>query len=320
MNTRLLSLLSDPNDGQELELRAFASEGERVREGVLLQPESGRWYPVHNGIPSIFIDALRVGDERVREAAFVSLHRSALEEAGCRLDSFDAQSSPSAGAPDDFSRMDSERRARDEQAEDYDRMLALKILERIETPAYRRALADALPEAARRTPLLEAGCGTGRFTALFCELAEEVVAVDLSRDSIERNRVRHASRTRATVHYVHADLTHLPLRDGVFGSVAHCGVYEHIPSRELRQKFLAHARRSLRPDGALLLSAYRYNGMTKLFGKEGEHDGGIPFFRFTEEELRGEVEPFFSIDQFRENLGIYMSMVVGTPQATPALI
>ena len=27
-------------------------------------------------------------------------------------------------------------------------------------------------------------------------------------------------------------------------------------------------------------------------------------------ELRGEVEPYFTIEHFRENLGIYMSMIV----------
>jgi SAM-dependent methyltransferase len=190
-------------------------------------------------------------------------------------------------------------------------MLRLKFYERIETPTYRRGLSEYSKAA---LPLLEAGCGTGRFTGLFSELGSEVVAVDMSRDSILRNRVRHAGKTASPIHYVHADLTHLPLGSGCFGSVAHCGVYEHIPSRSMRQQFLDHARRALQPGGALLLSAYRYGGLTRLFGKEGEHAGGIPFTRFTESELREEVEPYFEIDTFRPNLGIYMSMLLARPK------
>lgn len=326
MNPALLPFLADPNDLTPLALHAFAQSGRgehhRVREGVLLQPDSGRWYPIRDGIPSLFIDALRGGTERDEELRFTARYSDAMQRAGCRIE---ADQSTLAASGSDFSRIDSERRARDEQAESYDRMLSLKIYERIEIPTYRRALLDAVQSAQSNlngttngaggmlSPLLEAGCGTGRFTALFSSLAREVVAVDMSRDSILRNIERHVGKTKGIVHYLHADLTHLPLRDKLFGAVAHCGVYEHIPSRQLRQDFLQHAHRALKPDGVFLLSAYRYGGITKLFGKEGEHDGGIPFTRFTEAELREEIGPYFSIDHFRANLGIYMSMVVGKP-------
>ncbi|HEX8834470.1 MAG TPA: class I SAM-dependent methyltransferase, partial [Abditibacteriaceae bacterium] len=220
------------------------------------------------------------------------------------------------GAQGDFARIESERKARDEQAEDYDRMLGLKFYERIETPVYRRALTQDI-DADRTLPILEAGCGTGRFTALFAELGASVVAVDMSRDSILRNRVRHIGKTASPVHYIHADLTHLPLQSDAFGAIAHCGVYEHIPSRSMREQFLEHAERAMAPGGALLLSAYRYGGLTKLFGKEGEHAGGIPFLRFTEAELRDEVEQYFRIEKFRPNLGIYMSMLVGKSKNDP---
>jgi len=187
----------------------------------------------------------------------------------------------------------------------------LKVYERIEIPAYRKAMGEDYS-----APLLEAGCGTGRFTGVFAELAPEVVAVDMSRRSILRNRMRHAGKTVAPVHYVHADLTHLPIADTSMGRIAHCGVYEHIPSATLRGQFLKHAQRTLRPHGRLLLAAYRYGGVTKLFEKEGEHDGGIPFIRFTEEELRAEVGEYFEIKQFQANLGIYMSLLVAEPKSS----
>lgn len=306
MSPRLLSFLTDPNDGAPLELHTFEGSSDQVREGVLVNAQSGRWYPIREGIPTLFVDALRTGDEADNDAAFASRFAKLMQEVGC-----DVSNTGSRQAQADFARIDSERRARDEQAEDYDRMFSLKFYERIETPTYRRGLSEYSKAS---LPLLEAGCGTGRFTGLFSELGSEVVAVDMSRDSILRNRVRHAGKTASPVHYVHADLTHLPLGSGLFGSVAHCGVYEHIPSRSMRQQFLDHARRALQPGGALLLSAYRYGGITRLFGKEGEHAGGIPFTRFTESELREEVEPYFEIDKFRANLGIYMSMLVARPK------
>ncbi|RYG54104.1 methyltransferase domain-containing protein [bacterium] len=128
-----------------------------------------------------------------------------------------------------------------------------------------------------------------------------------------RNRARHFARTHHPVHYIHADLTHMPLQSKKFGRCAHAGVYEHIPSRGLRLQFLEHAQRVLTDNGTLMLSAYRYGGLTKIWEKQGEHDGGIPFFRFTEEELKEEVGQYFKIEDFRENLAIYMSMVVAKP-------
>lgn len=311
MNSQLLNYLADPNDGLSLELHPFAGNAEVTRAGVLLNPQTGRWYPIQDGIPTLFIDALREGD-----AAFIARYNDAMRAAGCRIaeptltDTTPAPEPAPTPAADALARIDSERRARDEQAAQYDRMISLKVYEYIETPTYRRVLGEDF-----FTPLLEAGCGTGRFTGLFAELCKELVAVDMSRDSILRNRVRHAGKTAAPVHFIHADLTHLPLKSAVFGRIAHCGVYEHIPSRTLRQQFLAHAQRTLQPGGALLLSAYRYGGITRLFGKEGEHAGGIPFTRFTEAELREEVEPYFDIEQFKPNLGIYMSMLLAQAKA-----
>ena len=298
MDSQLLDYLADPNDGYALELHTFEGRAQETREGVLLNPNTGRWYPIQDGIPSLFADALRED-----YAAFVARFGDAMAACGCRIDAADA--SAAVARANDFSRIESERRARDEQAEDYDRMFSLRFYQYIEAPAYRRAL-----EEDSSSPLLEAGCGTGRFTGLFAEIAPVVVAVDMSRESILRNRVRHAGKTAAPIHYIHADLTHLPLRDATFGRIAHCGVYEHIPSESMRRQFLQHARRVLQPNGQLLLAAYCYRGLTKLFEKEGEHAGGIPFTRFTEAELRAEVEPDFAIEKFRPSLGVYMSLLV----------
>lgn len=289
-----MDFLADPHDASPLQLHTFEGRDDQTRDGVLLNPRSGRWYVIQDGIPTLFVDDLRPDD-----AAFAARYASALRALGCDF------KAPTASKSADFTRIESERMARDDQAEDYDNLLSMKALSWFEIPAYKRAL-----KSDTGSVLLEAGCGTGRLTHIFAQIAPEVVGVDMSRESLVRNRVRHHARTYNPVHYVHADLTHLPLQDAAFGRCAHAGVYEHIPSRPLRLQFLCHARRVMKPGGTLMLSAYRYGGLTKRFEKEGEHPGGIPFFRFTPEELQGEVATAFQVEKFVANLGIYMSMVV----------
>lgn len=297
MNIHLTEYLADPHDGGDLELHIFEGDKAQVREGVLRNPVTEKWYPIRDTIPSLFIDALREDDPE-----WIERFRAPLEAASCALPSSEQLSG-------DFARIVSERKARDEQAEDYDRMFAIKLLDIFERPAYRRVFQEK-----PSTFMLEAGCGTGRFTGLFSELSHEMIATDMSRDSIKRNIARWTGKTANTVHYLHADLTHLPLKSARFDAIAHVGVYEHIPSRDLREQFLAHAQRVLKEEGTLLLSAYRYEGLTTFFEKEGEHAGGIPFIRFTETELRSEIQPYFNIDEFRKNLGVYMSMVTAQPK------
>ena len=295
MQAQLLDFLADPHDGGPLTLHPFETHLDSTRDGILLNPRSGDWYVVQDGIPTLFVRDLRPDD-----SAFKKRYESQIRALGGEI------GPETRELKGDFARIESERLARDEQAQDYDQMISMKALALIEVPAYKRAMTE---ETA--SPLFEAGCGTGRLTHIFAGLAPVVVAADMSRDSIVRNRARHHGRTRNPVLYVHCDLTHLPLKDGVFGRCANAGVYEHIPSRELRLQFIKHARRTMKLGGTLMLSAYRYGGLTKRFEKEGEHEGGIPFFRFTPEELKEEVGTSFKIEKFISNLGIYMSMIVG---------
>ncbi len=289
-----MDFLADPCDGGPLSLHPFETHLDSVRDGVLLNPRSGAWYVIADGIPTLFVPDLRPDD-----SAFAHRYQTQLRALNCEV------RSGNLAKAGDFARIESERRARDEQAQDYDAMISMKMLGLIEVPLYKYALS-----ADEESPLFEAGCGTGRLTHIFADMAPLVVAMDMSRASVVRNRARHHGRTRNPVYYVHADLTHPPLKDAVFGRCAHAGVYEHIPSRELRLQFLHHARRAMKLGGTLMLSAYRYGGLTKLLEKEGEHEGGIPFFRFTPEELKEEVQTSFHIEKFISNVGIYMSMVV----------
>ena len=311
MNVRLLDFLLDPNDLQPLELRCFQGDETEIREGVLVNAQTRRWYPIRDGIPSVFCDAFRIGAMKDEDDEFAAQYQDELDD--FLHPGEEHRHHKSHERAHDFKRIASERRARDEQAEAYDAMISMKTLRLFEVPAYTRAM-NEYSKTPTDLPLLEAGCGTGRFTDLLARYGSEVVAVDLSRDSILRNRVLHEGKTDAPVHYLHADLTHLPLRDNAFGRVANIGVYEHIPSREMRQQFVEHTHRVLVDDGTFLLSAYRYGGVTKLMEKQGEHNGGIPFHRFTPEELESEIASLFRVTNRQKNIGVYMTMVVATPK------
>ena len=185
----------------------------------------------------------------------------------------------------------SEIAARDAQVGDYDRMAFLNHFGRVEIPLTRRAL------AARPTDLLlEAGCGTGRMTRILAPSVREVVAMDFSFESLRVNRRKLLAAGTANVHLVQADLCRLPFADCAFDRIVSSQVLEHVPGPEARAAAVASLARVLKPGGTLALSAYKHSLLTRCFGqKEGMHDGGIPFFRFTKAELAGTLGTHFTV-------------------------
>jgi trans-aconitate 2-methyltransferase len=80
--------------------------------------------------------------------------------------------------------------------------------------------------------VMDAGCGTGRLTAMLLErlLRGGVVAVDLSRNMLEEARSHLTPRFGGRVEFVRADLAELPFNerfDGIFSTVAFHWVPDH---------------------------------------------------------------------------------------------
>jgi len=185
----------------------------------------------------------------------------------------------------------SEIAARDAQVGDYDRMAFLNHFGRVEIPLTRRALAAKPSDI-----LLEAGCGTGRMTRILAPSVREVVAMDFSFESLRVNRAKLLAAGVHNVHLVQADLCRLPFADGAFDRAVSSQVLEHVPGPEARAAAVAGLARVLKPQGTLALSAYKHSLVTRCFGqKEGMHDGGIPFFRFTRAELREALGQHFDV-------------------------
>lgn len=194
-----------------------------------------------------------------------------------------------------------EMKSRDEGAAGYDRMTALSLLSLVEKPL---TLKMAALEGMQM--VVELGCGTGRFTVDIAERAGEVIAVDLSLESLRLCREKSGDKT---VHHIQADINHLPFRDGVFDKAISCQVFEHIPSPKLRRHGLSEVSRILKDDGEFTVSVYRDFWFSKILGKkEGYHDGGIYYYRFNPEEFVSFLSEHFDVLSHKKNVGNYIQL------------
>lgn len=244
----------------------LSPRGSRCDEGHLIDgaldcAACGRSYPVEEGIPRML--------------------PAALVEAGEA-----APATPEAVAKR------SEMRARDDQADDYDRMWQMNLFALAEIPA-----TLALTGLAPHHRLLEGGCGTGRMTPDFAARCTHLVSVDFSFQSLLRcaRKLRRAGVHNADL--VQADITRLPLRTGMFDRVVSCQVLEHVPTPDSRAAAVAELARAARDGGRVMISAYQHNLFNRVFGeKEGEHTGGIYFYRFDRREFTDLLERSLRVD------------------------
>lgn len=197
----------------------------------------------------------------------------------------------------------SEMVARDAQVKDYDRMAILHLFGKVEIPLTLRAL-----KADKADCLLEAGCGTGRMTRHMSRVCKTLVSIDFSFESLRVNRHKAARMGLKNVHFVQADLCNLPFPDDAFSSVVSCQVLEHVPNHHSRKAAVRELARVSKTGSRLVLSAYQHSIFTKTFGqKQGAHEGGIPYFRFSKSELRDLLSAGFAVDRISGKL-VYLHL------------
>jgi SAM-dependent methyltransferase len=112
-------------------------------------------------------------------------------------------------------------------------------LEVTDNPLMRRMLH---PEA--HEPVLDLGCGSGRFALFAAERGARVVGLDLAPFFLPR--------AQAQVDLVVGDLRRLPFRKGVFAGAYCLDVLEHLEEDGVRE-VLVDARRVLQPSGRLFV-------------------------------------------------------------------
>jgi SAM-dependent methyltransferase len=99
--------------------------------------------------------------------------------------------------------------------------------------------------------VLDAACGVGYGTAYLAEAADTVVGVDVDETAVAYARERYA---RPNVEYLAEDLLDLSLPDASFDAVVSFETIEHVPDQE---RYLAHVKRVLRPNGFYVVSTPR---------------------------------------------------------------
>jgi len=191
-----------------------------------------------------------------------------------------------------------EMRARDRQAARYD---ARRVL--FHTLAERQALLGRL-HVRPGDRVLDGGAGTGHMTLQSLAAGGEVVAVDLSRRSLDVLRARIAGEHSERAHLIQGDLCRLPLRDGIFDKAVQAQVLEHLPTPDDRLLALSETMRVLKPGGAFVLSVYNLSlwkkraaarGERDSAEREGYHGGEIYYRNFEAAELCSLLETCFRV-------------------------
>ncbi|MEK7627570.1 MAG: methyltransferase domain-containing protein [Patescibacteria group bacterium] len=94
--------------------------------------------------------------------------------------------------------------------------------------------------------ILDLGCGNGRLVELLKDRDIEYTGVDNSERLIELARYKYSADK---IKFIVTDGFNLPFPDNYFDKIFSVAVLHHIPSRELRLKFLSEMRRVLKKDG-----------------------------------------------------------------------
>ncbi len=148
-------------------------------------------------------------------------------------------------------------------AEAYDRRWAGALGRRRDerkARALERALLQ-LAQAAGASPrsLLDAPCGTGRFSGLWPRLGYEAIGADLAPAMLAQARLKHPAAC-----LVAADLARLPLRDGAVDAAVCVRLLHLVREREERLAFLRELRRVSRL-GAIV--DWRHGRTLRVWGR-----------------------------------------------------
>ena len=108
--------------------------------------------------------------------------------------------------------------------------------------------------------ILDVGCGNGRLYELFKERTIDYYGVDFSEELIGI-----AGKRYPQFKFQVADAFNLPFPASFFDKVFSVAVFHHIPSKELRMKFLKEIKRVLKSEGSLVITVWKFHQTRELF-------------------------------------------------------
>ncbi len=117
--------------------------------------------------------------------------------------------------------------------------------------------------------VLDIGCGNGRFFEVF-QKDYRYFGIDVSEVMVRIARSKYPEGN-----FQVADALNLPFPDNYFDKIFSLAVIHHIPSLELRLKFLKEAKRVLRPQGAFILTVWNLSPLQMILIGEWERFKGF---------------------------------------------
>jgi len=170
--------------------------------------------------------------------------------------------------------------------------------------------------------VLDAGMGEGRTAVALARTARAVVGFDHSLNSC-RSAVRSVGdAVRHRLHVAQGDGCRPPIRSEIATLAVSGQVLQHVPGTDKRRAFVAGIRRTLQPDGRLVMTVLNHsvyfrarsrihsldrplpdvmsdgNG-DRLFPKEGLWPCGLYYHRFSRRDIEELLHPYFRVHKLR---------------------
>lgn len=108
--------------------------------------------------------------------------------------------------------------------------------------------------------VLDLGCGNGRFFEFCKNKNADYFGADPSEKLIAIAKSRYPEAKFQTT-----DALKLPFPNNYFDKIYSIAVLHHIPSKELRLRFLEEAKRVLKPKGLLIVTVWRFHQLKQQF-------------------------------------------------------
>ncbi len=178
-----------------------------------------------------------------------------------------------------------EIKSRDEDAEDYEEWY-LRSKGYYYDWVEKKIILDTLGLQKEDT-VLDAGCGTGRFTREIAKKCKKVYGIDFSATSIEVLSRKAQEEGIKNIETFVGDITKpLPIKEKV-DKIVSVQVIQHIPTDTERCLALKNLHTQLKPGGACVVSLYNWSFiLCRQLAKVGKFPGGIHYSMFTSDEAR----------------------------------
>src|SRR4030043_946145 len=108
--------------------------------------------------------------------------------------------------------------------------------------------------------ILDLGCGNGHFFGYFRSKGADYFGNDISEKLIEIAKKEHPGGN-----FQVSDALSLPFPNAFFDKIFCIAVFHHMPSEELRIKFLEEAKRVLKEKGILVLIVWNFKEVKEFF-------------------------------------------------------